>query len=57
MQVQTKFFPQVMPDNELAYLAHLQGIIDSVDEQNMLVHYPALREERTFCVVALAECE
>jgi len=36
MQVQTKFFPQVMPDNELAYLAHLQGIIDSVDELSTL---------------------
>ncbi len=36
MQVQTKFFPQVMPDNELAYLAHLQGIIDSVDELSIL---------------------
>jgi len=36
MQIQTKFFPQVMPDNELAYLAHLQGIIDSVDELSTL---------------------
>jgi hypothetical protein len=25
-----------MPDNELAYLAHLQGIIDSVDELSTL---------------------
>jgi len=25
-----------MPDNELAYLAHLQGIIDSVDELSIL---------------------
>jgi hypothetical protein len=36
MQIQTKFFPQVMPDNELAYLAHLQGVIDSVDELSTL---------------------
>lgn len=36
MQINKKFFPQVMPDNELAYLAHLQGIIDSVDELSTL---------------------
>lgn len=36
MQIQTKFFPKVMQDNEIAYLAHLQGIIDSVDELSML---------------------
>lgn len=32
MQVSKKHFPEVMQDNELAYFAHLQGIIDSVDE-------------------------
>jgi hypothetical protein len=32
MQVNKKFFPQVMQDNETVYLAHLEGIIDSVDE-------------------------
>lgn len=32
MQVSKKHFPEVMKDNELAYFAHLQGIIDSVDE-------------------------
>jgi hypothetical protein len=32
MQINKKFFPEVMQDNELAYFAHLQGIIDSVDE-------------------------
>jgi len=32
MQISKKFFPEVMQDNELAYFAHLQGIIDSVDE-------------------------
>lgn len=36
MQIQTKFFPKVMPDNEIAYLAHLEGIIDSVDELSTL---------------------
>jgi hypothetical protein len=32
MQINKKFFPEVMQDNELAYFAHLTGIIDSVDE-------------------------
>ena len=32
MQINKKFFPEVMQDNELAYFAHLQGVIDSVDE-------------------------
>ena len=32
MQINKKFFPEVMQDNELAYFAHLEGIIDSVDE-------------------------
>lgn len=36
MQIHKKFFPSVMQDNELAYFAHLQGIIDSVDELSTL---------------------
>lgn len=36
MQINRKFFPEVIPDNELAYFAHLQGIIDSVDELSSL---------------------
>jgi hypothetical protein len=32
MQINKKFFPQVMQDNEIAYFAHLEGIISSVDE-------------------------
>ena len=32
MQVNTKFFPEVMTDNEAAYFQHLQAIIESVDE-------------------------
>lgn len=32
MQLHKKFFPEVMQDNELAYFAHLEGIISSVDE-------------------------
>lgn len=36
MQVNKKFFPQVMQDNELAYFAHLEGVISSVDELSTL---------------------
>lgn len=36
MQINKKFFPKVMPDNELAYLAHLEGLIESVDELSTL---------------------
>lgn len=36
MQLNKRFFPPVMQDNELAYFAHLQGIIDSVDELSIL---------------------
>jgi hypothetical protein len=36
MQVNRKFFPEVMQDNEIAYFAHLEGIIDSVDELSTL---------------------
>ena len=32
MTISKRFFPEVMPDNEIAYFAHLQGLIDSVDE-------------------------
>lgn len=36
MIVNKKFFPEVMPDNELAYFAHLEGVISSVDELSTL---------------------
>lgn len=36
MQINKKFFPQVMQDNETAYFAHLEGIISSVDELSTL---------------------
>ena len=36
MQIHKKFFPEVMPDNELAYFAHLEGIISSVDELSIM---------------------
>jgi hypothetical protein len=36
MQVNKKFFPAVMLDNEEIYFAHLEGIIDSVDELSIM---------------------
>jgi hypothetical protein len=36
MQINKKFFPEVMQDNEIAYFAHLTGIIDSIDELSTL---------------------
>lgn len=36
MKISKKFFPAVVQDNELAYFAHLQGVIDSVDELSTL---------------------
>ena len=36
MTVSKRFFPEVMPDNELAYFAHLEGVINSVDELSTL---------------------
>jgi len=36
MQVNKKYFPQVMQDNEIAYFAHLEGILSSVDELSSL---------------------
>jgi hypothetical protein len=32
MQIIKKHFPEVIPDNDMVYLAHLQGVIDSIDE-------------------------
>lgn len=32
MQVEKKFFPKIMFDNDEIYFSHLEGIIDSVDE-------------------------
>ena len=32
MQINRKHFPEVIPDNDMVYLAHLQGVIDSIDE-------------------------
>ena len=36
MQISRKFFSEVMQDNEIAYFAHLEGVIDSVDELSTL---------------------
>ena len=36
MQISKKFFPDVMQDNEIAYFAHLEGVISSVDELSIL---------------------
>ena len=32
MQISKKFFPKIMSHNDEVYFAHLEGIIDSVDE-------------------------
>jgi len=32
MQVEKRFFPKIMADNDAIYFLHLEGIIDSVDE-------------------------
>ena len=32
MTINKKFFPEVMPDNEMAYFAHLEGILSAIDE-------------------------
>ena len=32
MQVEKRFFPKIMSDNDEIYFSHLEGIIDSVDE-------------------------
>jgi hypothetical protein len=36
MTVSKRFFPEVMHDNETAYFAHLEGVINSVDELSSL---------------------
>jgi hypothetical protein len=36
MLISKRFFPKVLPDNEIAYFAHLEGVISSVDELALL---------------------
>jgi len=37
MEIQKKFFPKVMNDNDEMYFAHLEGIICSVDEHSSML--------------------
>lgn len=32
MEIVTKYFPKIMQDNDMVFLTHLEGVIDSVDE-------------------------
>lgn len=36
MTISKRFFPEVLQDNEMAYFAHLEGVINSVDELSSL---------------------
>jgi len=36
MTISKRFFPEVLQDNEIAYFAHLEGVINSVDELSTL---------------------
>lgn len=36
MEVLRKYFPEVINDNDEVYFAHLEGVIDSVDELSCL---------------------
>ncbi len=36
MQINRRFFPEVLPDNEITYFAHLEGVISAVDELSTL---------------------
>jgi len=37
MEIQRKFFPSLISDNDENYLAHLEGIISSVDEYSCMM--------------------
>jgi len=37
MEIQRKFFPEVMRENDKVYFAHLEGVIDSVDEYSSML--------------------
>jgi len=36
MTISKRFFPEVMPDNEIAYFSHLQAVIEAIDELSTL---------------------
>ena len=37
MEIQRRFFPKLMNDNDETYFAHLEGIICSVDEHSSMM--------------------
>lgn len=36
MQINRRHFPEIIPDNEEIFFAHLEGVVDSVDELAIL---------------------
>lgn len=36
MQVEKRFFPKIMSDNDEIYFSHLEGILESVDELSIM---------------------
>lgn len=36
MQINKRFFPEILDDNDVCYLAHLEGLLCSVDELSSL---------------------
>ena len=36
MEIHRKFFPEVMRENDKVYFAHLEGVIDSIDEYSSM---------------------
>ena len=32
MEIKRKFFPKILTENEINYFAHLEGVINSIDE-------------------------
>jgi len=36
MIISKRFFPELLPDNELAYFSHLQAVIEAIDELSTL---------------------
>ena len=37
MEIQRKFFPKIMKDNDETYFAHLEGVISSIDEHSSMM--------------------
>jgi hypothetical protein len=36
MEIHRKFFPEIMRENDKVYFAHLEGVIDSIDEYSSM---------------------